>query len=323
MSDRGLPWTDAQADDAQGDARTAQGPLRTRLDTLREHPAGLEARLDGRTGELADAAGRLQAEIAARERTEAALHEAQKLQAVGQLAGGIAHDFNNTLATILGNLELMERCLHGAGLASEPVETERLRRLIDRAMEAVQQGARLTALIQAFARRQNTALRPNNLHRLVEDLLLLSAGTLGRGVRIQKQLPTDLWHVFADPGQLGAGLLAIWLNARDAMPQGGELRIAAINAREVAPESDGATVGEYVRITIGDTGMGMPPDVLARAFEPFFSTKGSPAAGLGLTQVNALARHCGGSVRADSTPGQGTEIVLLLPRAPRAADGIS
>jgi signal transduction histidine kinase len=107
------------------------------------------------------------------------------------------------------------------------------------------------------------------------------------------------------------------------MPQGGELRIAAINAREVAPETDGLASGEFVRITIGDTGVGMAPDVLARAFEPFFSTKGPAAAGLGLTQVNDLACQCGGAVRAASTPGQGTEIVLLLPRAPLGPDGSS
>jgi signal transduction histidine kinase len=311
MSDTRLPWTDSQADDTQGDAKLARGPLRPRLDTRREYAAGLEAQPDGGTRALADAASRLQAETAARERTEAALHEAQKLQAVGQLASGIAHDFNNTLATILGNLELMERCLQGTALASDPVESERLRRLIERAMEAVQQGARLTALMQGFARRQNPAMRPNDLHRLVEDLLTLSAGTLGRGVRVQRELHPDLWPVLADPGQLGAALLALWLNARDAMPQGGELRIAAINARE----TDAPASGEFVRIMIRDTGIGMPPDVLARAFEPFFSTKGSPAAGLGLTQVDNLARQCGGSVRAASTPGQGTEIVLLLPRA--------
>jgi signal transduction histidine kinase len=309
MSGTEQPWTDSQADDTQGDAKLTRGAPRPRRDALKDYPSGSESERDGRTP--TDATSRLQAEIAARKQTEAALREAQKLQAVGQLAGGIAHDFNNTLATILGNLELMERCLQGAALASDPMESERLRRLIERAMEAVQQGARLTALMQSFARRQTPAMRPNDLHRLVEDLLTLASGTLGRGVRVQKEIATDVWHVLADPGQLAAALLALWLNARDAMPQGGDLRITAINAAE----TDAPASGEFVRITICDTGIGMPPDVLARAFEPFFSTKGGTAAGLGLTQVDALAGQCGGAVRAASTPGQGTEVVLLLPRA--------
>jgi signal transduction histidine kinase len=195
-------------------------------------------------------------------------------------------------------------------------------------MEAVQHGAQVTALLQAFSRRQGTAARPTDLNRLIADLTLLAGGTLGRGVQVRSNLADDLWPVFADAGQLGAALLALWLNARDAMPRGGELRIGTANARVTAPvaagpASDGLPPGDYIRIVIADTGIGMAPDVLARAFEPFFSTKGQGAAGLGLTQVHALARQIGGAVRAASTQGQGTEVVLLLPRAPAETDASS
>jgi signal transduction histidine kinase len=314
MPDTGQSWTGTEADAAN--TGSAPGRLAARHDALHGYATDLEAQLAARTRELAEATRRLSAENAARERTEAALRHAHKLQVAGQLTGGIAHDFNNTLATILGNLELMERCLQGAAPLADPAETERLHRLIDRAVEAVQQGARVTALLQAFARRQNAAARLTDLNRLIDDMRVLAAGTLGRGIRVQCTLAAGLWGIYADPGQLEAALLALCLNARDAMPQGGELRIATANAHMAAPSFDGLAPGEYVRVTVGDTGVGMTQDVLARAFEPFFSTKGAAGAGLGLSQVRAVTRQYGGMVRAASTPGRGTEVVLLLPRAP-------
>ena len=177
MSDAGPPWTDVQADAAS--AGMALGRRDARFDALHDYAARLEAALAARARELAEATGRLHAETAARERAEAALRQLQPQQAAGQLAGGIAHDFNNTLATILGNLELMERCLPGAAPLAEPTDTERLRRLIERAMEAVQHGARVTALLQAFSRRQNAGIRPTDLNRLIGDLTALAGGTLG------------------------------------------------------------------------------------------------------------------------------------------------
>jgi signal transduction histidine kinase len=323
MPDAVQPWADTQADADAANANMAIASLAARLDALQRHVADLEAQLAARTRALAEATGRLQAEAAARDRTAEVLHQTQKLQAAGHLAGGIAHDFNNTLAIILGNLELMERCLQGATPVADPAEIERLYRFIERAMEAVQHGAQVTILLQAFSRRQSAAARPTDLNRLIGELTVLAGGTLGRGVLVRRNLADDLWPVFADAGQLGAALLALCLNARDAMPEGGELRIATANARVTAPEPDGLAPGEYVRVAVGDTGTGMAQDVLARAFEPFFSTKGPTAAGLGLTQVHALARQIGGVVRASSTCGLGTEILLLLPRAPHEPDASS
>jgi signal transduction histidine kinase len=180
----------------------------------------------------------------------------------------------------------------------------------------VQHGAHVTTLLQTVSRRHNQAARMIDVNRLVGDLTVLAGGTLGRGVRVRTELATDLWRILADPGQLGSALLALCLNARDAMPDGGELRIATANARVTAPEPDGLAPGDYVRVAIADTGMGMAEEELARAFAPFFSTKGPAALGLGLAHVDGVAREAGGIARVASTPGEGTEVVLLLPRAP-------
>ncbi len=276
----------------------------------------LEALVAERTRELSDSNNRLQVEIAERERTEAVLHQAQKLQAVGQLAGGVAHDFNNLLATILGSLELIERRVQG--------EDERLRALLTRAMDAVQRGAQLTSRLLAFSRRQRLAARPIDLNRLVTDLVTLASSTLGRRVRIQTELAADLWPALADPSQVEAAILNLALNARDAMPRGGVLGLATGNETVADPDGD-AEPGDYVRISVSDTGMGMSNEVLARAFEPFFTTKElGKGSGLGLSQVYGLARQSGGTVRIRSAVGGGTTVALLLPRAAQtvqAADG--
>ncbi len=271
----------------------------------------LEARVAERTRELSDSNNRLQVEIAERERTEAVLHQAQKLQAVGQLAGGVAHDFNNLLATILGSLELIERRVQS--------EDERLRKLLTRAMDAVQRGAQLTSRLLAFSRRQRLAARPTDLNRLVTDLVTLASSTLGRRVRIETELAPDLWLALADPSQVEAAILNLALNARDAMPQGGVLSLATGNESVTDPDGD-AEPGEYVRISVSDTGMGMSNEVLARAFEPFFTTKElGKGSGLGLSQVYGLARQSGGTVRIRSAIGGGTTVALLLPRAAQTA----
>jgi nitrogen-specific signal transduction histidine kinase/CheY-like chemotaxis protein len=260
--------------------------------------------------------------MAEREKTEAALSQAQKLQAVGQLAGGIAHDFNNMLATILGSLELMERRLQRATSAPDPKETERLLALIERATDAVQRGSQLTARLLAFSRKQILAVRPTDLNRLIGDLVTLAASTLGRRVRIRTDLAADLWPALADPTQVEAAILNLCLNARDAMPEGGQLTIATGHETLTGTDADAEEVvpGDYVRIIVCDTGCGMTPDVLARAFEPFFTTKGPAGSGLGLSQVYGLARQSNGTVRIASTPGQGTQVTLLLPRGQAAAE---
>jgi signal transduction histidine kinase/ActR/RegA family two-component response regulator len=290
---------------------------------LRTQAEMLEAQVAARTRALSNTNNRLQVEIAERAKTEAALRQAHKLQAVGQLAGGIAHDFNNMLATVLGSLELMERRIQSNAAGGNSEEDRRQLALIARASEAVQRGAQLTSRLLAFSRRQRLTVRPTDLNRLITDLLGLTGSTLGRGVRIRADLAADLWPALADPGQVEAAILNLCLNARDAMPAGGQLVIGT--AHETVPggpppigntEPSDPAPGDYIRITVSDSGCGMTPEVLARAFEPFFSTKGTGSSGLGLSQVYGLARQSGGTVRIASLPGEGTTVSLLLRRAP-------
>ena len=267
----------------------------------------LESLVAERTRELSGSNNRLQVEIAERQRAELVLHQAQKLQAVGQLAGGVAHDFNNLLATILGSLELMERRI--------PEGDTKLPTLVTRAMDAVQRGAQLTSRLLAFSRRQRLAARSTDINRLITDLVGLATSALGRRVRVETELGADVWSAMVDPSQLEAAILNLSLNARDAMPQGGVLTLATANEAVGANERD-ADAGDYVRITVADTGTGMSREVLARAFEPFFTTKElGQGSGLGLSQVYGLARQSGGTVRIHSEPGRGTTVTMLLPRA--------
>jgi signal transduction histidine kinase len=284
----------------------------------------LEAQVAERTRELSESNNRLQVEIAGREKTEAALHQAQKLQAVGQLAGGIAHDFNNMLATVLGNLELMERRVSQAGDDWTAADTDRLLRLIERATGAVTRGGQLTSRLLAFSRRQRLAARPTDVNALLRELITLATSTLGRRVQVVPELADDLWPAMIDPSQVEAAILNLCLNARDAMPEGGRLSIHTSNLivepGAVRQADNELSPGGYVQVCISDTGIGMSPEVKARAFDPFFTTKGpSAGSGLGLSQVYGMARQSGGSVVIDSTPNEGTRVTLSLPRALVAA----
>jgi signal transduction histidine kinase/ActR/RegA family two-component response regulator len=280
----------------------------------------LEAQVAERTRELSESNNRLQVEIAGREKTEAALHQAQKLQAVGQLAGGIAHDFNNMLATVLGNLELMERRVSQAGDEWSSADTDRLLRLIERATGAVTRGGQLTSRLLAFSRRQRLAARPTDINGLLNELITLATSTLGRRVQVVSELADDLWPAMVDPSQVEAAILNLCLNARDAMPEGGRLTVRTTNV--VIESSDDSGVddellpGGYVQVCISDTGTGMSAEVKARAFDPFFTTKGpGSGSGLGLSQVYGMARQSGGGVSIDSAPNRGTRVTLFLPRA--------
>jgi signal transduction histidine kinase len=280
----------------------------------------LEAQVAERTRELSESNNRLQVEIAGREKTEAALHQAQKLQAVGQLAGGIAHDFNNMLATVLGNLELMERRVSQTEKDWTGSDTERLLRLIGRATGAVQRGSQLTSRLLAFSRRQRLAARSTDVNALLRELITLATSTLGRRVQVASELADELWPAMVDPSQVEAAILNLCLNARDAMPEGGRLTISTANllldAETTGDAHDqGPPSGCYVQICISDTGVGMTPEVKARAFDPFFTTKGPHGSGLGLSQVYGMARQSGGDAIIDSAPGQGTRVTLFLPRA--------
>jgi signal transduction histidine kinase/ActR/RegA family two-component response regulator len=273
----------------------------------------LENRVAKRTQELSDTNNRLQVEIAGREKTEAALRQAQKLQAVGQLAGGVAHDFNNMLATIMGNLELMERRVAQAGDDWTKADADRLQHLIARATGAVTRGAQLTARLLAFSRRQPLTSRPTDVNALLQELITLASSTLGRRVQVAADLADDLYPALVDPSQLEAAILNLCLNARDAMPDGGHLMIQTRNItlqplKELQNSEADLLPGSYIQICIGDTGTGMSADVRARAFDPFFTTKGP-------SQVYGMARQSGGGVTIESTPNAGTMVILSLPRA--------
>ena len=275
----------------------------------------LESLVAERTRALSEINNRLQVEVAEREKTEAALHQAQKLQAVGQLAGGIAHDFNNMLATVLGNLELMQHRVVQAAATLPSADADRLGALIERATGAVQRGAQLTSRLLAFSRRQRLSTRATDLNRLVNELVSLATSTLGRRVRVVTDLSTDLWPAMVDPSQVEAALLNLCLNARDAMPDGGALTIRTTNLAYEGGRADDPPPGAYVRVSIADTGHGMTTEVRRQAFDPFFTTKGPGGSGLGLSQVYGMARQSGGTVLLDSAEGKGTEVALLLPRA--------
>ncbi len=269
-----------------------------------------EFRAAKETAEQANVA--LREQMAERERAEAALRQAQRIEAVGQLTGGVAHDFNNLLTVLLGNIDLIE----GSG-GLDARNTDRLLSM----RGAAERGARLTAQLLAFARQQPLAPRAVDLNAVVTGMEGLMQSALGRNVRIRNRLADDLWPALVDPTQIELVILNLAINARDAMARGGELTIETGNVHLPPPRgADALPEGDYVEIRVSDTGVGMTPDVLAKAFEPFFTTKpvGS-GSGLGLSQVFGTARQSGGDVSIESQPGQGTTVTLHLPRAPDIA----
>ncbi|CAH0277762.1 Blue-light-activated protein [Massilia sp. Bi118] len=255
---------------------------------------------------------------------EDALRQSQKMEAVGQLTGGLAHDFNNMLAGVAGHLELMKLRLRMGQTGDLPAR-------IDAALGVTQRAAALTHRLLAFSRRQALDPKPTSVNALVESMTDLVKRSAGPAITLRTQLQAALWTTLCDPNQLESALLNLANNARDAMPEGGAIVIETENA-VIAPLQAGRygdlKPGEYVLVTVRDSGAGMPPDVLARAFDPFFTTKPmGRGTGLGLSMVYGFARQSGGHVRIDSIPGQGTEVRLLLPRlvaempAPQAVDG--
>ena len=282
---------------------------------LRALNGALETRVAERTRALLESNNRLQVVIAERERTEESLRQVQKLQAVGQLAGGIAHDFNNLLTAISGSLEILQRSVGPSDARGQ--------RLIAAAATAAARGGRLTGQLLAFSRKQKLVPAPTDINGVVMEMSALLASTLGPAIRVETRLDTDAWPAMTDPNQLEAAILNLAINARDAMPAGGRLVIATANASvQDAAAEPGVAPGEYVALTVSDSGTGMTSQVLARAFEPFFTTKAvGQGSGLGLSQVHGLAQQSGGTVRIASRPGAGTSVSVLLPaRAPAGRD---
>jgi len=238
-------------------------------------------------------------------RTEEQLSHAQRLEAVGQLTGGIAHDFNNLLTVVSANLQILED-----DLADRPEQLE----TIAIALRAVDRGAELTRKLLAFARRQQLSPRACDPKDLLEDVGSLLRRALGETVDLHIACPADMPRVFVDPGQLDAALLNLAINARDAMPRGGRLHISVRIEIETVDVTADAKPGQYVVVAVRDTGFGMTPDVLARALEPFFTTKGQgKGSGLGLSMVYGFVTQSGGHLNIESRLGYGTNVELYLP----------
>lgn len=242
-------------------------------------------------------------------RDEAALRQGQKMEAIGQLTGGMAHDFNNILQVIQANLDLMKR-----DVAGSPSVLGRLQS----ATAAAERGAGLTQQLLAFARRQPLEPQPTAISHLVSSLAILLRQALGERVVPEFVVARDAWNARIDPGQLENAILNLAINARDAMPEGGAVRIEVSNAtldRRYAALHPDVTPGSYVLIDVSDTGLGMPADVVAHAFDPFFTTRqDGKGTGLGLSMVYGFVRQSNGHIRIDSAIGQGTSVKLFLPR---------
>ncbi|MBL6457332.1 response regulator [Belnapia sp. T6] len=285
---------------------TMAAQLQRREEELRGHADALEARVEERTRELRAANDRLQREIEERRLTEAALFQAQKMQAVGQLAGGIAHDFNNVLQAVLGGIGLIRR---RAGNA------EAIQRLSGMVEEAARRGESITRRLLAFSRREELRATVLDVGALLTGLREVLAATLGGRIRVRADVPPDLPPLLADRGQLETVLVNLATNARDAMPGGGTLTLCA-EAVRIEAEARGLKPGDYLLLRIADTGEGMSPDVLARAAEPFFTTKPlGQGTGLGLAMAQGFAQGSGGAMAIESRPGEGTVISLWLPAA--------
>ncbi|WP_052710379.1 PAS domain-containing sensor histidine kinase [Azospirillum thiophilum] len=244
-----------------------------------------------------------------------ALAQAQKMEAVGQLTGGVAHDFNNLLQAISSSLELIEQRLEAGRTDIAPFAAT--------ARAAVDRASTLTRRLLAFARRQPLKPERADLNALVVGLWDLLGRSVGEAIRLERRLGEPLWPVHVDVSQIESALLNLVINARDAMPEGGTVTVETANAGFTEADlvnDPGVEPGDYVAMSVRDSGTGMPPDVLARVFEPFFTTKPiGQGTGLGLSQLYGFARQSGGFVRIDSAVGRGTAVHLWLPRDHGAA----
>ena len=288
--------------------RNRQYEARERIEEIRRAESLLERRVTERTAELEATNRELASQIGERERVETALRQAQRLEAVGQLTSGVAHDFNNLLTVVMGNVEQMKKRIE------DPALLKRLTMM----GEASQRGARLTAQLLAFSRRQKLEPRAVDLNETVRSMRDMLQSAIGGSVQIQPPvLADDLWPAMIDPTQIELVILNLSINARDAMEVGGTLTVSTANVVRGEPiQAEEPPAGEYVMVSVSDTGSGMTPEVLARAFEPFFTTKDvGKGSGLGLSQVFGLAKQSGGGVSIDTEEGGGTTIKVFLPRA--------
>ncbi|MEX3959051.1 ATP-binding protein [Trinickia sp. EG282A] len=289
--------------------RYRQYEARSRMEALHESEARLrrlnetlEAKVVERTAQLERAHEAVLEEMQQRERTEEALRQVQKMEMIGQLTGGVAHDFNNLLMAVMGNLELLRK----------QASNERIVRLIDGALRGAQRGASLTQRLLAFTRQQDLRIEPTHLSHLVRGMIDLLERSVGASIELKFELPEDLPLTLVDANQIELAVLNLVVNARDAMPDGGAVSIAvdAVHSSKCA-DLEG---GDYVRLTVSDTGHGMDAKTLSRATEPFFTTKEvGKGTGLGLSMIHGLALQLNGALRLSSAAGRGTQAELWLP----------
>jgi len=297
------PMTLASAVQSAMRARRRQYEIRALLEARESAAQELENLVAVRTRALEEANNQLRVEMDERARIEESFRQAQKIEAIGQLTGGVAHDFNNLLMVISGGLEVLDR---------QP-DPDRRRRIMDGMMQAAQRGASLTRQLLAFSRRQK--LRPEHV-----DIALQIGGmrelldrSLRGDVHVEFDFPQSLWPIEVDPGELELVILNLAVNARDAMPNGGTI---VVRGENLSGLSDDQLSGDFVRLSVVDTGIGMDQEILSHVFEPFFTTKDiGKGSGLGLAQVYGFATQSRGTVRIKSQIGQGTSIELYLPKS--------
>jgi len=285
-------------------ARAAQSDLSRLNETL-------ETRIAERTSELQNANKELVAQIIERERVEGTLRQMQRLEAVGQLTSGVAHDFNNLLTVVLGNIGFLER--HNSAFGND----EKVQQRLSHIRLAGERGAKLTAQLLAFSRRQRLDPKPLDLNDALANMQGLLRTTIGGGIAIDWDLRPGIWPAFADQTQIELVILNLVINARDAMQDKGSITVQTANAKLGPPATPEEPVaGDYVMIAVTDTGSGMTKEVLAKAFEPFFTTKEvGKGSGLGLSQVLGFAKQSGGGLRIETRPQEGTSVKVYLPRA--------
>lgn len=292
-------------------ARVRQYQIRAMLDDKENAAAVLERTVESRTRALERANEDLVREIAERTQIEETLRQAQKMEALGQLTGGVAHDFNNLLMVISSGLQILVRRDDAAGRE----------RLVKTMQQAVDRGAGLTRQLLAFSRRQALHAEPLDLAQQVRGMREILERSLRGDIHVSMSLPDTLWVVEVDPGELELVIINLAVNARDAMPNGGSIHIEASNveAGNAPVLEQGDLQGDFVMLSITDSGTGMTPDVKARVFEPFFTTKEvGKGSGLGLAQAYGFARQSGGTVQIVTELGKGTSVRLMLPRSEKA-----
>ena len=314
LNDYDAAWAE-NAEDYRADDRRVLETLEPYLGFEEEQvrPSGEVAYLVTSKAPLRDATGKVigvlgtYEDITERKGIEARLNQAQKMEAVGQLTGGIAHDFNNILTTIIGNLDLLQR------VVTDPKAIKRL----ENATHATLRGASLTQRLLAFSRRQSLEPKVTDVNELIEGMFELLNRSLGDTIELQMALAHDLTNTMTDPAQLENSLLNLAINARDAMPEGGQLTIETGKAtfdEEYARTYPYVTPGAYIMVAVSDTGTGMPPDVAAKVFEPFFTTKDvGKGTGLGLSMVYGFVKQSKGHIHLYSEPDHGTSVKIYLP----------